>query len=143
TADDWLILAIGNDGQWQRFCTAVERPDWASDARFTTNHERVEQRAVLVPMIEQAMRTRTYVDWDARLEAGEIPHAPVMGYPQLFAEAQIAARGMKVTVRDPAGHTVDLAGTPFHIEGATLPPGVMPPRLGEHTNQVLHNLLGL
>src|SRR5947207_875249 len=58
TADDWLILAIGNDGQWQRFCAAAERPDLARDPRFTTNTQRVTERAVLVPLIEAVMQTR-------------------------------------------------------------------------------------
>jgi formyl-CoA transferase len=66
-----------------------------------------------------------------------------MNYPQLFAQEQVAARGMKLTVRDPDGKPVDLAGLPFHIAGATLPPPSMPPRLGEHTDQVLREVLGL
>src|SRR5207253_2138104 len=78
TADDWLILAVGNDGQWQRFCHAAERPDWAGDPRFTTNTQRVERRAILVPMIEADLRTRSYADWHARLESAEVPHAPVL-----------------------------------------------------------------
>src|SRR5207244_11552724 len=67
TADDWLILAIGNDGQWQRFCTAAERADLATDGRFTTNTQRVQARAMLVPMIEALMKTRTCAEWQQRL----------------------------------------------------------------------------
>ncbi|MSQ94241.1 MAG: CoA transferase [Gemmataceae bacterium] len=143
TADEWLILAVGNDGQWQRFCKAAERPDLAGDARFTTNAQRVTERGVLVPMIETMMRTRSYADWHARLEEAEVPHAPVLDYPQLFALDQIAERGMKVTVRDPAGKPVDLVGSPFHIDGTALPDAAMPPRLGEHTDAVLREVLGL
>ncbi len=140
---DWLILAVGNDAQWQRFCDAVERPDWAGDARFTTNAQRVGARAVLVPMIEALLRTRPYAHWHQRLEDAEVPHAPVLNYPQLFAQEQVAARGMKVTVRDPEGKPIDLAGVPFHIDGTTLPASAMPPGLGEHTEQILREVLGL
>lgn len=143
TADDWLVLAVGNDGQWQRFCKAAERPDWAGDSRFTTNTQRVVARATLVPMIEQIMKTRTCAEWQARLVAAEVPHAPVLDYAQLFALEQSAARGMKCTVRDPRGNVVDLAAPPFHIDGATLPAPTMPPRLGEHTDEILRELLGM
>jgi crotonobetainyl-CoA:carnitine CoA-transferase CaiB-like acyl-CoA transferase len=142
TADDWLILAVGNDGQWQRFCHAAERPDWASDPRFTTNTQRVEHRAILVPLIDAVMRTRTCADWQRRLLDAEIPHAPVLDYPQVFSLEQVAERGMKVTVSDAEGKPIDLAGLPFHIDGA-LPPPTAPPHLGEHTEQVLREVLGL
>ena len=117
TADDWLILAVGNDGQWQRFCHAAEQPDLAADPRFTTNTQRVQHRAVLVPLVEAVMRTRPCAEWQRRLLAAEVPHAPVLDYPQLFALEQVAKRGMKVTVRDPSGKPIDLAGSPFHIDG--------------------------
>jgi crotonobetainyl-CoA:carnitine CoA-transferase CaiB-like acyl-CoA transferase len=143
TADEWLILAVGNDGQWQRFCAAAERPDLARDPRFTTNTQRVTDRAILVPVIEALMATRTSADWQVRLLAAEVPHAPVLDYPQLFALEQVAARGMKTTVRDLAGKPVELAGSPFHLHGAELPSPTLPPRLGEHTDEILHAVLGL
>lgn len=142
TADDWLILAVGNDGQWQRFCQAAERPDLAGDPRFTTNAQRVVGRDVLVPMVEALMRTRTSADWQDRLLRAEVPHAPVLDYAQMFALEQVQARGMKQTVRDPAGNPVDLAGTPFHIAGAEPMSAAMPPALGQDTEAVLRNLLG-
>jgi crotonobetainyl-CoA:carnitine CoA-transferase CaiB-like acyl-CoA transferase len=143
TADDWLILAVGNDGQWQRFCQAAERPDLAADARFTTNVLRVQNRTTLVPLVEAEMRTRTSDDWQRRLSTAEVPHAPVLDYRQLFALEQAAARGLKVSVRDPAGQAVELVGSPFHIAGAALPKPALPPRLGEHTEAVLRDVLGL
>jgi crotonobetainyl-CoA:carnitine CoA-transferase CaiB-like acyl-CoA transferase len=89
------------------------------------------------------MKTRTAADWQARLRDAGVPHAPVLDYPQLFGLEQVAARGMKVTVRDPHGQPVDLAGSPFHLDGADLPGPRMPPRLGEHTEEVLRDVLGL
>jgi crotonobetainyl-CoA:carnitine CoA-transferase CaiB-like acyl-CoA transferase len=143
TADDWLVLAIGNDGQWQRFCTAAQRPDLAADPRFVTNTLRVENRAALVPLVEQLMASLSSAQWQERLRAAEVPHAPVWNYATLFAQPQAGARNLQVTVRDPQGKPVNLVGTPFHIAGAALPEPTLPPRLGEHTESILRDVLGL
>jgi len=143
TADGWIVLAVGNDGQWQRFCQAAERPDLAADGRFTTNTQRVQNRLALVPLLEPLLKGRTTREWEERLKAAEVPHAPVWDYATLFAQPQAEARGLKVTVRDPQGRPVDLIGTPFHIAGTTLPMPSMPPKLGQHTEEVLRDLLGL
>ncbi len=142
TADGWLVLAVGNDGQWQRFCRAAGRDELAADPRFQSNTARVENRAVLVPLVESLLRSRTTAEWQTLLTDAEVPHAPVWDYQTLFASPQATARNLRVTVRDPAGQPVDLLGTPFHIEGSRLPNPTAPPRLGEHTQEVLHELLG-
>jgi crotonobetainyl-CoA:carnitine CoA-transferase CaiB-like acyl-CoA transferase len=143
TADDWLILAIGNDQQWQRFCAAAGRPDLAGDSRFTTNPLRVRHRAELIPVLETLFRQRPAAQWRELLERAEVPHAPVWDYAQLFASEQAAARNLRVSVRDPQGRDVDLLGSPFQIGGAALPPPRMPPRLGADTARVLRELLGI
>jgi crotonobetainyl-CoA:carnitine CoA-transferase CaiB-like acyl-CoA transferase len=143
TADEWLVLAVGNDGQWQRFCQAAGRPDLAADALFATNTQRVENRSVLVPLVEELMKTRGVKDWQERLQAVDVPDAPVWDYAALFAHPQTAARGLRVTVHDPKGRPVDLVGSPFHIEGATLPEPTMPPGLGQDTDVVLKEWLGI
>jgi crotonobetainyl-CoA:carnitine CoA-transferase CaiB-like acyl-CoA transferase len=143
TADSWIVLAVGNDGQWQRFCQGAEQPDLAADERFTTNVLRVRNRDVLVPLVEKIMGARPTADWEKRLLAAEVPHAPVWNYAELFRQPQVAARGMRVEVRDPQGRSVDLLGTPFHIAGVELPPPQMPPALGQDTEEVLTRLLGL
>jgi crotonobetainyl-CoA:carnitine CoA-transferase CaiB-like acyl-CoA transferase len=141
TADSFIVLAVGNDGQWQRFCRAAERPDLAANSRFTTNVLRVQNRDELVPLLENQMRTQTTAAWVEHLLATEVPHAPVWNYAELFQQPQMAARGMRVEVRDPQGRPVDLLGTPFHIDGVDLPAPQMPPALGEHTDAVLTDLL--
>ncbi len=143
TADDWLILAVGNDGQWQRFCQAAQRSDLAGDERFASNTLRVQHRLILVPLLESLFRTRSSKEWQKLLEAAEVPHAPVWNYAQLFDAPQSAARGLKVTVHDPQGKPVDLIGSPFHIAGTTLPETTMPPHQGQHTDEVLSQLLGM
>ncbi len=143
TADSWLVLAVGNDGQWQRFCEVAGRPDLTADARFTTNMLRVGNRDSLVPLLEEIMRSRTTQAWEEQLRIAEVPHAPVWDYAQLLADPQAIARGLSVTVRDPQGQPVRLIGSPFHIGGTTLPASSMPPTLGQHTAEVLQEVLGL
>lgn len=140
TADGWIVLAVGNDGQWQHFCKAAARPELAADARFTTNAQRVQQRAELVPIIETLMRTRTTAAWEATLREAGVPNAPVWGYTELFASEHAAARGLKVTVRDPEGQEIDLLGSPFHINGAAPPLPTVSPRLGQDTDAILSEL---
>jgi crotonobetainyl-CoA:carnitine CoA-transferase CaiB-like acyl-CoA transferase len=142
TADDWLVVAVGNDGQWQRFCQAAERLELAVDPRFAKNTDRVAHRAELVPLLEEVLKVHSCEEWQRRLLANDVPHAPVWNYAQLFAAPQTAARGLSVTVRDPDGNPVVLAGSPFHITGTTLPPAKMPPQLGQDTEDVLWELLG-
>src|SRR5579884_2547538 len=141
TADSWLVLAVGNDGQWQRFCRAAERADLAADERFCTNTQRVESRTILVPLLATLMRSRTTAAWEELLRRAEVPHAPVWTYADLFAQPEMAER-LRVTVHDPAGQPVDLIASPFHISGTTTPI-TTPPALGQHTEEVLTQLLGL
>jgi crotonobetainyl-CoA:carnitine CoA-transferase CaiB-like acyl-CoA transferase len=143
TADSWLVLAVGNDGQWQRFCQAAGRPDLAADERFAANTSRVYHRDILVPMVEELMRTQPTPVWQERLRVANVPHAPVWTYHDLFDQPQALARGYRVTVRDPEGRPIDLVGTPFHIGGATLPAPRTPAALGQHTDEILTELLGL
>ncbi len=142
TADGWLVLAVGNDGQWQRFCQAAGRSDLAADPRFTTNTLRVEKRNQLVPIVEELMKTCTTRQWQEKLLAAEVPHAPVWDYADLFGHPQAAARGLRVTVRDPQGQAVELVGSPFHIAGVKPRTMSSPTALGESTDQVLQQLLG-
>jgi crotonobetainyl-CoA:carnitine CoA-transferase CaiB-like acyl-CoA transferase len=142
TADSWLVLAVGNDGQWQRFCRAAECSDLRDDDRFTTNPQRVRHRALLVPLLESLMRTRSTAAWEELLQRAEVPHAPVWNYADLFSRPEMAER-LRVTVRDVEGKPVDLVASPFHIGGAAPTPYTAPPTLGQHTEEVLTQLLGL
>lgn len=143
TADSWLVLAVGNDGQWRRFCAAAAKPEWAADEHFAENPARVRNRAVLVPMVEAVMRMKKTAEWQEVLTAADVPHAPVWTYAEVFGCPQAAARGLRVEVRDPSGRPVELVGTPFHMAGATLPAPTAPPTLGQHTAEVLSELLGM
>jgi crotonobetainyl-CoA:carnitine CoA-transferase CaiB-like acyl-CoA transferase len=142
-SDGWVALNVGNDSQWQHFCTAAEAPDLASDSRFTTNPLRVQNRNELSPKLDAIFKTRAVNDWCDRLEKARVPHAPVNDYAAVFANEQVLSRGMKVKVTDHEGKPVDLIGTPFHVTGAELPSPIFPPKLGEHTDEVLNEFLGL
>ena len=143
TQDGWMVLNVGNDGQWQHFCSAAQRPDLAQDARFTTNRLRVTHREELIPLIETLFKELTTQEWQSRLSADRVPHAMVWDYPELFRQEQIRAREMKITIRDPQGKEVDFVGSPFHIEGTSRPEPRFPPDLGEDNEEILRDLLGL
>ena len=143
TQDTHLVLAVGNDAQWQRFCTAAQLTDLGRDARFLTNPDRVKNREELIPLLMPILRGRSTKAWEDLLTAADVPHAPVLDYAQLFAHPQALARGLRVTVQDPKGQTVDLVNSPLRIHGATATAMAMPPRLGEQTASVLRDLLGM
>jgi len=139
---------VGNDSQWQSFCQAAGHADWAGDERFRGNAGRVEHREIVVPLVEALMRTQTTAQWQELLESAGVPHAPVWNHADLFAAPQAAARGLRLTIKDPSGKVVDLVGSPFHISGLDAgqqesASATLPPRLGEHTEEVLREVLAL
>jgi crotonobetainyl-CoA:carnitine CoA-transferase CaiB-like acyl-CoA transferase len=142
-ADGWVVLNVGNDSQWQAFCAAADAPDLAIDPRFTTNPDRVRHRDILFPILNERFKLRTAADWCSRLEKAKVPHAPVNDYTAVFHNEQVLSRGMKVRVTDHNGKPVDLLGTPFHWTGTELPMPTFPPKVGEHTAEVLGEVLGL
>lgn len=140
TADGSLVLAVGNDGQWQRFC-AVATPH-LNVPEYATNPQRVQKRATLVPQIAERLRTRLTAEWLRDLHAVGVPCAPVANYAELWQSSQLQARGMCVTIHDPHGQPVDLLGSPIHINGST-PDVRYPPAEGEHTDALLSELADL
>jgi len=143
TVDGHLVLAVGNDGQWRRFCRAASADELLNDRRFTTNPLRVENRAILIPLLEPLLRSRSTAQWQEVLSAADVPHGPVLDYEALFAHPQAVARDLRVTVRDSQGHPVDLVNSPFRIAGATLAEFRPPPGLGADTTAVLRDILGI
>jgi crotonobetainyl-CoA:carnitine CoA-transferase CaiB-like acyl-CoA transferase len=142
-ADGHLIVGVGNDGQFRKFCDLAGRPDWADDERFATNRARVQHRETLVPMIDALMRTRTQREWLAALERVGIPCGPINRLDQVFADPQIQARKMKIDLPHPLAGTVPLVRTPLLLSRTPLGYDAAPPLLGEHTRSVLHARLGL
>lgn len=141
--DDYLILAIGNDGQWERFCVAAGVSAWSADERFATNPQRVAHRAVLIPMLEALFRQKTVAEWLQHCADADVPAGPVNSLDKVFADPQTLARGMRVEMPHPTAGTVQLAGTPLNLSGTPTQMRLPPPLLGEHTDEILTNLLGL
>jgi len=143
TADGYLVLAVGNDGQWQRFCAAAGCAAWAADPRFATNPRRVENRNELIPLLQNLLAARPTAHWLSLCEAREVPCSPVLNLDEIVASPQVAARGMVQQLSDAAGRSVPVVASPIHVEGesAACSPQA-PPALGEHTNAVLRDWLG-
>ena len=141
--DDYLILAIGNDGQWERFCAVAGVSAWSADERFTTNPQRVAHRAVLIPMLEELFRQKTVAEWLQHCADADVPAGPVNSLDKVFADPQTLARGMRVEMTHPTAGTVQMAGTPFNLSETPTQMRLPPPLLGEHTDEILTTLLGL
>ncbi|RZJ14816.1 MAG: CoA transferase, partial [Acidovorax sp.] len=145
TADGNMLLAIGNDGQFQRFCTAAGQPHWGTDPRYATNTLRVQHRTDLIPAMEAVTRTRTTADWIALLEDKAVPCGPINTIAQAFDDAQVKARGLAVTLprwRDGEAATdsvQQITGVASPLRLSATPPVLRnaPPALGQHTDEVL------
>ena len=141
-ADGAFVLAVGNDGQFARLCDLIARPDLARDPRFSTNPARVQNRDALVAQLAPIFRTRTVAEWvDALLAAG-IPSGPIHDLPDVLADPQVAARGL-IHELPLAGDLLRLIGPPVKFAERPAQVRTPPPRLGEHTDTVLGELLGM
>jgi crotonobetainyl-CoA:carnitine CoA-transferase CaiB-like acyl-CoA transferase len=143
TKDGAMLLAIGNNGQFARFCEAAGHADWASDPRFATNTLRVRHREVLIPQMEAVTRTRTTAEWIALLEDKAVPCGPINDIAQAFEDEQVKARGLAVSMPRQAGDGIDhIVGVASPLRLQSTPPVLRhaPPALGQHTNEVLAEL---
>ena len=147
TADGAMLLAIGNDGQFARFCEVAGAPQWATDARFASNTARVTHRVALVEWMQAITRTRTTAQWIAALEDKAVPCGPINTLGQAFADAQVQHRGLAVTQAtspDARAQTgvaaITSVASPLRLRDT--PPVLRnpPPALGEHTQEVLAEL---
>ena len=140
TQDGAVLLAIGNNGQFARFCEAAGQPEWAQDARFATNPLRVRHRDLLIPMMEAVTRTRSTAEWIALLEDKAVPCGPINDIGQAFQDDQVKARGLAVSLpRDAGDGIAAIAGVASPLRLADTPPVLRraPPALGQHTDEVL------
>jgi formyl-CoA transferase len=147
TLDGSMLLAVGNDGQFARFCEAAGHPEWAKDGRFASNTLRVKHRDVLIPILQAVTRTRSTAQWIALLEDKAVPCGPINDMGQAFADAQVQARGLKVTQavankQPKPGAVASIATVASPLRLMATPPVLHrpPPALGEHTAEVLAEL---
>src|SRR4051812_23128889 len=141
-ADGQFVLAIGNDSQFAKFCEAAGR-DFHLEDRFRTNAARVRNRDVLIPLVEEVLRTRTMAEWVATLEPLGIPLGPINSLAQVFEHPQVQSRQMRIDVPHPLAGTVPQVASPIKMSETPPQSSTAPPLLGEHTNQVLQQRLGL
>ena len=142
-ADGHLILAVGNDAQFAKFCAVAGVPEWAADPRFVKNADRVRHRDTLVPMVAAVVATRTQHDWLAALEEAGVPCGPINRLDAVFADPQVVARGLRVDLPHPLAGHVPQVGPPFKLSATPAAPERAPPLLAEHTEAVLRERLGL
>ncbi len=143
TADGHMILAIGNDGQFAKFCAAAERAEWASDERFATNAARVTHRQALIPMIQAITRTRNTSAWVSLLENLGVPCGPIHTVDQVYQDPQVRARDMTFEMQHPTAGPIPLVASPIRMSETPVAYRHAPPMLGQHTREVLSEVLGM
>jgi crotonobetainyl-CoA:carnitine CoA-transferase CaiB-like acyl-CoA transferase len=143
TADGYVVLSIGNDPTFKRFCETFGLAALLEDARFSTNAARVENRRLVTDTLAPVMLGQTTAWWVDRLEAAKIGCGPINTIEQVFADPQVKARGVLVEMTRPDGGTVQVVANPVRLSETPADYRIAPPALGQHTDEVLSGLLGL
>lgn len=138
---DHLILAVGNDSQYAKFCEVAGCPELAADPRYARNQDRVRNRAVLVPQLAQIMKTRSKADWLAGLEAAKVPCGAINNLAEVFRDPQVQARAMVTTWEHHLQPDLRLVASPIKLSQTPVRSDLPPPLLGQHTGEVLQGLL--
>lgn len=140
--DGHIIVATGNDGQYQKFVEAGGRPELGSDARFATNPLRVQNRELLVPLLAEMVKAKPRDEWIALLEEKGVPCGPINDVGEVFANEQVRAREMAIELPHPSAGQVKLVRNPIRMSATPATSALAPPLLGQHTAQVLREVLG-
>ncbi len=140
-ARDHIIIAVGNDSQFRKYCEVANMPELGSNPLFALNRDRVKNRAQLVPVLEAVMRTRHKADWLAALEAAKVPCGAINNLAEVFADPQIEARGMVTHWQHPHQKDLALVSSPIRLSTTPVRTDLPPPLLGQHTDEVLRSVL--
>ena len=143
TDDGYMILTVGNDGQFARFCEVAGHPELVADVRFTTNKARVRHRDTLIPLLNKITIRRTTAEWIADLEKVGVPCGPINTLAEVFADEHVLHRQLKVAMDHPVLGCVPQVASPIRLSETPIDYRNAPPTLGEHTDAVLSELLGL
>ena len=141
-ADGYVLLAIGNDNQFANFCLVAGLPELPGDTRFATNTSRVAHRDILIPMVEAALLTKPRDHWLAALKAVGVPCGPINDISEVFTDPQAVARGLVQEVPHLTLGTVKTVASPIRYDGQSITSETAPPMLGQHTEEVLREVLG-
>ncbi|WP_431098870.1 CaiB/BaiF CoA transferase family protein [Polaromonas aquatica] len=138
---DHLILAVGNDSQYAKFCAVANIPELATNPLFATNRNRVQNRGQLVPILEAVMKTRSKADWLGALEAAKVPCGAINSLAEVFADPQVEARNMVTEWKHPVKDDLKLVSSPIRMSATPVRTDLPPPLLGQHTDEVLREVL--
>ena len=142
TSDGHVILAVGNDGQFEKFCQIANRPDLGDDPRFRRNADRVRHREILVPIVAALIKGRTTREWTSACDGAQVPCGPINRLDQVFADRQVVHRQMRIDLPHPLSGTVPQVVNPLKFSQTPLEYHSAPPLLGQHTAGVLAERLG-
>ncbi|MDH2200777.1 CaiB/BaiF CoA transferase family protein [Ectopseudomonas oleovorans] len=143
SADGNFILAVGNDGQFRKFCEVAGIASLADDPRFVTNRARVAHRAELIPLLRQATVFKTTAQWIEQLEKAGVPCGPINDLQQVFADPQVQARGLRLDLPNALGSSTPQVASPLRLSATPVAYRSAPPLLGQHTEALLQRLLGM
>ncbi|MEQ6327926.1 CaiB/BaiF CoA-transferase family protein [Pseudomonas chengduensis] len=143
SADGNFILAVGNDGQFRKFCEVAGIANLADDPRFVTNKARVAHRAELLPLLRQATVFKTTAQWIEQLEKAGVPCGPINDLQQVFADPQVQARGLRLDLPNALGSSTPQVASPLRLSATPVTYRSAPPLLGQHTDSLLQKLLGM
>lgn len=143
SADGNFILAVGNDGQFRKFCEVAGIANLADDSRFVTNKARVAHRAELIPLLRQATVFKTTAQWIELLEKAGVPCGPINDLQQVFADPQVQARGLRLDLPNAMGSSTPQVASPLRLSATPVAYRSAPPLLGQHTEALLQRLLGM
>ena len=141
-SDVWFIVAVGNDKQFQKLCEVIGNVESADDPRFILNSERVKNREQLLSILKPIFLQRTAMEWLSAFESANIPCGPINTLDNVFAEPQVQAREMLIEMEHPTIKKLPLVGSPLKFSDTPVDYKLPPPRLGEHTEEVLRELFG-
>jgi crotonobetainyl-CoA:carnitine CoA-transferase CaiB-like acyl-CoA transferase len=143
TSNGYIIIAVGTDRQFREYCAIIGVPGLADEERFRTNRARVENRDSLIPLLAGPMKLRTTAEWVEALEGAAVPCGPINTIDQVFANPQVLARGLQIGLTRDDGVQIPGVANPIQFSGTPIEYDKAPPRLGDGTERVLAEVLGL
>ena len=142
TKDIQIVIVAHQDHHFKRLCQALGKPEWAEDPRFATRPKRLENKSILIPLMESHLMTRPGDEWLEAIHKAGVPAGPINTLDRVLSDPQVLSRDMVVEADGPGKEKIKIIGNPLKMEKTPVQTFTRPPRLGEHTREILTNLLG-